>query len=132
MKALSVHAVAHLRARGIDCAASSAAWYVLADFAQHRTTLNKRGITTAAQLCDALLQQAGVAILHDAAFEADEDATHAFVARISLVDFDGERALAQLPPANGPIDEEWLSAQCPRVLDGLERIGKFLISVQNN
>ena len=62
-------------------------------------------------------------ILHDRAFCVGNND---IVARVSLVDFDGQRCLANLPPQNIAIDNAWLQTYCPRVMDGVDRICGYI------
>jgi aspartate/methionine/tyrosine aminotransferase len=134
LEGLCKHSQSRLNSSGIRCVESAGAWYLLADFGPHRVALLERGILNAHILCEELLIQAGVAILHDSAFEShtnNSQSPHDFVARISLVDFDGGAALeaaAELSAAGDSVDEEWLTEYCPRVLTGIQRICEFVES----
>ena len=128
LSALCKHSVGLLRAADIQCVSPGGAWYIFADFSAHRAALKAHeGITTAIGLCDALLQNAHVAILYDKAFEPVGDPEGPLIARISVVSFDGEKALKNVPEdKEEPIDDAWLEAYCPRVLVGIKRICAFV------
>ena len=126
MEALCAHAVERFRAHRIRCVRPQAAWYLLLDFINHKPALSQHDIYSGQKLCDEILRRAGVIILFDRSFtNVDSDV----FARVSLVDFDGGRSLANLPPANCPIDAPWLQENCPRVLDGVGRICQCIASL---
>ena len=65
-------------------------FYLFPDFGQFKEKLNKREITTSTQLCRAILEETGVALLPGVDFgQSPEELS----ARLSYVDFDGKRAL---------------------------------------
>jgi len=131
LQAVCEHVAGRLRAFGIMCVTPQAAWYVLASFASYRVALHEsNGIENGEQLSRALLQQARVTVLHDAAFRSsDDEGGGALAMRISLVDFDGERALKHLPPIDTALDHAWLVEYCPRVIAGIDRIGSFVAAL---
>ena len=65
-------------------------FYLLVDFSPFAASLAVRGIKTDKQLCEQLLDEAGVALLPGSAFGM---APEALTARLAYVDFDGEAAL---------------------------------------
>lgn len=68
-------------------------FYLFPNFEAYRDNLSKKGVHTAAQLCDRLLEDTGVALLPSYDFgRPSEELT----ARLSYVDFDGAQALALL------------------------------------
>jgi len=76
-------------------------------------------------MCDALLAEAGVAILPGVAFSRSRSE---LTARLSYVDFDGDTALAasESIPLDQPLPEEIISARCVNVLDGVKRIAQWV------
>lgn len=131
LHALTTNVAERLRTFGVGCVTPGAAWYVLADFSSHHRALNDAAdVNDGVQLCDALHRRAGVIVLHDPAFLSSRGHDgNQLAVRISLVDFDGERALENLPPITAPLDDAWLHAFCPRVLNGIHRIGRFVTSL---
>ncbi len=104
------------------------AFYVFPNFSQHREKLNKRNIYTDVELCDALLEETGVAILPGSVFGClEEDLT----ARIAYVNFDGEKALhaaEKLLPGN-EINEKFLEKYCGGTLTAINLICKWINSL---
>lgn len=68
-------------------------FYLFLDFSSMRGRLAGRGITTDLELCTALLEEAGVALLPGSAFLMDPAA---LTARLAYVDFDGDAVLSDL------------------------------------
>jgi aspartate aminotransferase len=125
--ALGARVHAELQQAGAEVAAPCGAFYVFPDFGPHRERLGARGISTSMQLCERLLTDTGVALLPGQAFgRPPEELT----ARLAFVDFDGaaaldaERRVAD-PPA-GELDERFLRAHTPRVLEALAEIRQWL------
>ncbi len=65
-------------------------FYLFPDFSPFKGSLAATGIRTGRQLCEALLEQSGVAVLPGSAFGRPEDELSF---RMAYVDFDGARAL---------------------------------------
>ncbi len=65
-------------------------FYLFPDFGLWRDKLTARGITTSGELTSAILEQTGVALLPGVAFGMPETS---LTARLSYVDFNGEKAL---------------------------------------
>jgi aspartate aminotransferase len=128
LQAICTNAANTLQSSGIRVVHARAAWYLLVDFSPHSKTLQDRhGIHTAVELCDHLMAEYGVSILYDQAFDSSEE-PGALHARVSLVDFDGEAALRSLMDHSAssslphPLDETWLNAHCPRIIEGIRRM----------
>lgn len=75
---------------------------------------------TGLDLCEALLEEAGVAVLPGSAFGRPAEELSM---RLAYVDFDGSAAL--LGAAQGPIDDAFLERHCSRVLEAGRRIASF-------
>jgi aspartate aminotransferase len=126
LAAVGKHSAETLRQAGVGCTEPSAAWYVLADFSALEELLCARAIKTGEQLSDAILAATDTAVLYDEAFAS---ASAQLVVRICLVDFDGKMALADLPGGVDMPDKEFLDKHCPRVMDGISRIAKWVQSI---
>ena len=121
LKALGRRLVARLEQGGINVQAPSGAFYLFPDFSPGVERLRRRGIASSSQLCEALLEDTGVAILPGSNFgRPDGELT----ARIAYVNFNGARALAmaKLAPADKPLDEEFLRNCCRGVLRAIDLI----------
>ena len=121
LKALGRRLVTRLEQSGINVHPPSGAFYLFPDFSPGAERLRRRGIATSSQLCEALLEDTGVAILPGSNFGRPDDE---LTARIACGNFDGARALAmaQLAPADKPLDEEFLRNCCSGVLRAIDLI----------
>ena len=110
-----------LSAAGLHCPQPTGGFYVFPDFAPVAERLRARGITTSNALCDALLEETGVALLPGTVFGRAEDE---LTARLAYVDFDGVRALAAVGviPREQPLDIVFLRRHCARVVEAVERV----------
>ncbi len=108
-----------LKGYNIICPKPKGGFYLMPDFNEHKEALNKKGITTSHQLCEALLEETGVALLPLSAFGMPDDFLGA---RLSYVDFDGAKAL-KLIKKNPNADAETLA---PKVIEGIQLIGKWI------
>ena len=121
LKALGCRLSARLKQAGINVNTPRGAFYLFPDFCPGEERLRRRGIASSSQLCEALLEDTGVAILPGSNFGRPDDE---LTARIAYVNFDGARALAmaQLAPADKPLDEEFLRNCCSGVLRAIDLI----------
>ena len=121
LKALGCRLAARLKQAGINVNTPHGAFYLFPDFSSEAERLSRRGIVTSSKLCEALLEDTGVAILPGSNFGRPDDE---LTARIAYVNFDGARALAmaQLTPADKPLDEEFLRNCCSGVLRAIDLI----------
>jgi aspartate aminotransferase len=124
LAALARRSVAILRQAGIRVHMPVGAFYLFLDFTPLEESLSARGIGDGQTLCDRLLEETGVAILPGVAFARSRKE---LTARLSYVDFDGDRTLAASEKI--PLDEE-LPAEvvercCGRVLEGVRRISDW-------
>jgi aspartate aminotransferase len=126
LRALCETACARLRAAQLGLPTPDGAFYLFVDFDVHRARLAARGITRSSELATRLLAEAGVAALPGAVFGRPE---HELTLRLSLVDFDGAKALAAAEehPADAPIDAGFLRLYCGPVLEGLEALIAWLL-----
>lgn len=117
-------AVKVLGSAGIHVPAPEGGFYLFLDFTPLRERLERRGITNGPRLCQALLDEAGVAILPGSSFARP---VSELTARLSYVDFDGARALAasELIPLDEKLPDDFCAFNCDRVLDGMRRIAQW-------
>jgi aspartate aminotransferase len=120
--ALGRWCAARLRAAGAHCPDPEGGFYLLPDFSSLRTGLMARGVTDAASLCAGLLEATGVAVLPGSNF--GQPATE-LTLRLAYVDFDGAAALHAAAP-DAALDSAWLAAHCPRVVEGIEKMSKWV------
>ncbi len=98
LKALGCRLSARLKQAGINVNTPRGAFYLFPDFCPGEERLRRRGIASSSQLCEALLEDTGVAILPGSNFGRPDDE---LTARIAYVNFDGARALAMAQLAGG-------------------------------
>lgn len=125
LAALAEQVVAILAEAGVRLPMPDGGFYVFPDFAPLAETMAARGIRGSTALCERVLEEAGVAFLPGSAFgRPDAELT----ARLAFVDFDGARVLsaADAVPADQPLDREFMSSYCPKVITGMERLRDWL------
>ena len=115
LKKVSSYCASYLREYDVGVVEPSAGFYLMPDFAAYHKALRARGLSGNIDLCDALLEEVGVALLPGSAFGRPENE---WTARLAFVDFDGEKALQQ--PRQGVND------LAPRIVEGIGRICNWL------
>jgi aspartate aminotransferase len=103
-------------------------FYLFPDFSLLTERLRRRGIRTSTELCEALLEDTGVATLPGAAFgRPDAELT----ARLAYVNFDGAAAL-DAAAAAGPdveLDDEFLRTHCADTMEAVDRTCDWVHSI---
>lgn len=115
----------------LNCPKPQGGFYLFPDFSRYKERLMARGIHNSSDLCDQLLSDTGVALLPSFDFgRPSEELT----ARLSYVDFDGEKALkvAATEYNNKPLDKHFLQQNCPRIIEAMDRITDWLINKKNH
>ncbi len=125
LRALTKHVSATLRDAGLELPEATGAFYLFPDAGPLRARLSTHSIDTGMALCSSLLEQAGVACLPGSDFGRPVDE---LTFRLSLVDFDGARALEAAASADVEVDDAFLSAHCPRVLEGAQALAAWVKS----
>ncbi len=110
-----------MRAAGISVGDPQGGFYLFPSFEPLAQTMAARGIASSAQLCEALLEATGVAILPGEAFGRPKEE---LTTRLAFVDFDGAAALDALEEGQEP-DEDWLRRWCPDVIEAIEQVCKW-------
>ena len=90
----------------------------------------EKGILTSAELCNKLLEDTGVALLPGIDFGCRPDE---LTARLSYVDFDGYNALKIISTVYHKeiLNKKFVTEHCPKVYQGVERIGNWLPELKN-
>ncbi len=125
LSALGKWCTQRLRDSGALLEFPAGAFYLFPDFSPLSELLRLRGIHTSDEMCEAILNEVGVAILPGSPFgRPDSELT----ARLSYVDFDGARALAAAEnlPKDEPIGDDFLATYCDRVLRATDSICAFV------
>jgi aspartate aminotransferase len=120
--ALGPGVAGRLREAGCHLPEPEGGFYLFPDFSDHRESLRRRGIVSSAQLCERLLEEAGVACLPGTDF--GRPATE-LTMRLAYVDFDGAEAL-RAAADDEEIDETFLHQYCGRVYAAADRILAWL------
>ena len=118
LKTLGTEVTRRLRHIGCTLPDPEGGFYLFPDFSAHKEELRERGIQTSRDLCERLLDEAGVACLPGTDF--GRPATELTV-RMAYVDFDGAQALNAADP-DVIMDDDFLLRHCPNIIRALERI----------
>lgn len=114
-----------LSSAGIRCSAPTGGFYLFPEFSAFRQPLAARGVFDSAGICNALLDETGVAILPGSEFGRAKSELNA---RLAYVDFDGQDALDAVGavPRDAPITETFLRTHCPKVTDAIDAMCAWL------
>lgn len=114
-----------LEEAGVAVTRPQGAFYLFADFSASRERLAARGILSSHDLCAALLEDTGVAILPGSDFGRPPDE---LTARIAYVDFDGARALAavEAKPPTAPLGVTFLRSYADGVVQAINRVARWV------
>jgi aspartate aminotransferase len=128
LKALAKYLVEVLGTINIRIPMSHGGFYLFPDFGLFREKLAKRGILTSVEMCSALLEETGVAMLpgHDFGRDPAE-----LTARLAFVDFDGEYALkvASREYTNKEIDISFIKRCTPRLVEAFQQLTGWFSSL---
>ena len=102
-------------------------FYLFPNFKNFRKALNNKGVNTATDLCNVLLKETGVALLPGEAFGL---AKEHITARLSYVDFDGEKLLAMLDKNPSlELDHQFVENHCPQIVGATKKIRSWVESL---
>jgi len=122
---LSVRSADMLREAGARLHAPEGGFYLFPDFSPMAGKMEKRGIRTNKDLCEAILNETHVAVVPGSAFSRpDSELTF----RVSYVNFDGAKAMAASGkvPLGKPLPDNFLEANCGKTLEATRRICGFM------
>ena len=113
---------------GIESPEPEGAFYIFTNFKNFSDKLKAKNINTGFELTTKLLGDTGVALLPGSVFGRPEEE---FTARLAYVDFDGNRALAaaEILQPEESISDDFLSTYCSSLLEGTNKITKWLNSL---
>ena len=123
LQALGTAYARSLRDAGAALADPQGAFYLFPNFEPVRERFVARGIETSDQLCERLLEEAGVATLPGTDF--GRPATELSL-RLAYVNFDGARALDAAGREPDPLDEAFLRKHCAPAMDALDAMAEWL------
>jgi aspartate aminotransferase len=117
--ALTKWCVARIEHAGAQVLHPDGAFYLFPDFSPLADKLRARGVSNSRTLCEKLLEETGVATLPGTEFGRP---AHELTVRVSLVDFDGAKAMAGLEvmAKDAPVTEEFLRGHCDHTLRAVE------------
>ncbi|MBN2615791.1 MAG: aminotransferase class I/II-fold pyridoxal phosphate-dependent enzyme [Bacteroidales bacterium] len=106
---------------GIKTHAPVGGFYLFLDFSNFFETIQSRGIKTSKELCTAILNDTGVAVLQGSSFNCRADL---FTARMAYIDFDGARVLAaaRTIPVHQALPDTFTKIYCSKVLEGVDQL----------
>ena len=109
---------------GIRTHAPVGGFYLFLDFSNFTEKIHSRGIKSSKELCTAILNDTGVAVLEGCSFNCKEDI---FTARMAYVDFDGARVLAAAKtiPIHEPLPASFTKTYCNKVIEGVNELIKW-------
>jgi aspartate aminotransferase len=125
LKVLGNEVARRLKKVGARILPPQGAFYLFPDFSPFRRALRARGIRTSQQMCTALLDDTGVAILPGSDFgRSPEELT----ARLAYVDFDGAAVLeaSRRVPESQALDKSFVPKHCGRVMTAIDRLCDWL------
>ena len=97
-------------------------FYLFPNFENYRTALAKKGIVNSIQLCEALLEATGVALLPSIAFGRPLEE---FTARLAYVDFNGVKAL-DYAMNHQNLGMDFIEQCCPNIIGSMKAVQKWL------
>ena len=114
-----------LRVVGVRVHVPEGGFYLFPDFTPFAPAMAERGMVDSPSLCEQLIAETGVACLPGLPFGREREE---LTARLSFVDFDGGRALAEcaeLAPGDD-LPGDFLERRCGNVLEAMELIAGWL------
>jgi aspartate aminotransferase len=125
LKALGNYIAARLRDKNLTMPEPRGAFYLFINFTYYREKLYSRGILTSYELCEALLDETGVALLPGMDFGRQPEE---LTCRLAYVDFDGELVLAKAMTefTDESLPEEFLAKYCGKMIMATQLIEQWL------
>jgi aspartate aminotransferase len=114
-----------LRQSGARVHPPEGGFYLFPDFSPLAANMEKRGIRTGKEMCEAILNETHVATIPGSAFSRPDEE---FTFRMSYVNFDGDKALAasEAVPLDKKLPDGFLEAHCSKTLEATQRICDFM------
>lgn len=127
LQALGNSYAAQLRDCGAALADPQGAFYLFPDFERLRKPLAERGIMNSPALCEALLEEAGVAVLPGVDFGRPREELSF---RLAYVNFDGGGALKAARDYRGELGENFLREYCKPAMEALDAMSGWLFKLK--
>jgi aspartate aminotransferase len=106
---------------GMAVHAAEGGFYFYVDFTPFAAQIKAQGIRSSEELCQAIIAETGVVLLHSAVFGIPADY---FSARMAYVDFDGAAALKAAETEE--IDDAFVDKYCGYTLEGIAALSKWV------
>jgi len=125
LKLLATYLTDTLNKMGVAVSHPKGAFYIFIDFSPFREKLAKKGLTNSRDMCRALLNDIGIAILPGSVFGREP---FELTARLSFVDFDGAKALADAEHigADKRLSESFLKTHFAHIMESMEKLKSWL------
>ena len=118
LKTVGSHCAKSLNDAGLKLCSPEGAFYLFLDF----SPFSLEGVETSGALCEKVLEETGVVLLSGSAFRRPKEE---MTARLAYVTFDGGEAMTA---AGDATSDHFLEEQCPKVLEGIERLANWVES----
>jgi len=118
---ISTQSTEILSAAGVGVHKAEGGFYLFLDFMPLSDQLRKKGLKTSEELCLAILEETGVALLHSAVFGIEESYLSA---RLAFIDFDGTKALKAAETED--IDNKFVEKYCGRTIGAVMRLSDWV------
>lgn len=125
LKALAKYMTEAFDAANIKVPQADGGFYLFPDFSFYREKMNQRGIFTSSEMCNAILNDTGVAMLPGSEFGL---ASGELVSRMAYVDFNGTEALKAATGewADKKLNSHFPELFCPKITDGTKALVNWL------
>lgn len=123
LKALAEYLYRRFLAAQIILPRPAGAFYLFLNFERFREQLRQREIVDSLQLCEVLLSETGIAILPGSVFGRPPAELSA---RISFVDFDGEKALRIVAGGRSDDNDQFCRKVAPRIVAAADLLVNWL------
>ena len=121
LKTVGSHCSKSLNDAGLKLCSPEGAFYLFLDFSPF-SPFSPEGVETSGALCEKVLEETGVVLLSGSAFRRPKGE---MTARLAYVTFDGGEAMTA---AGDAASDHFLKEQCPKVLEGIERLANWVES----
>lgn len=123
LKALGNYMAGRLRNKQLTMPSPKGGFYLFVNFEYYREKLKAKGILTSYELCEALLNECGIAILPGSDFGRQPEE---LTSRMAYVDFDGKTVLDEAMKQDTIVDEFFIKTHCGKMVEAIERLEQWL------
>jgi len=125
LSALGRYIYGRLSSTGVSIEPPEGGFYMFPNMEHIKKSLSSYGVKTSSQMCEALLNDTGVATLPGSCFGRCESELSL---RLSYVNFDGANALREVSklPTDATLDDNFLREVCGRSIEAADRIARWI------